>query len=164
MAISEEEEKKIREKIRKELEEKEREKNEAFQRAKLDEEEGNRKLKETEDKRADDLRRLEIAEEEKKRFYKGKGYIPLLDGSENTVWFSPEEYEAKKHRIKHRSGRKRTEENSDKESTHVEEEQIVSAKTLNPSLSKYILIAVIALFLVSFIFIVIIPFFTSSGK
>ncbi len=164
MAISDEEEKRIREKIRKELEEKEREKNEAFQRAKLDEEEGNKKLKETEDKRADDLRRLEIAEEEKKKFYKGKGYIPLIDGSGNTVWFSPEEYEAKKHRIKHRSSRKRTEENIDREFTDVEEEQVVSAKTSNSSLSKYIFIAVITLFFVSFVLVVIIPFFTSSGK
>ncbi|OGL38964.1 MAG: hypothetical protein A3C43_08980 [Candidatus Schekmanbacteria bacterium RIFCSPHIGHO2_02_FULL_38_11] len=164
MAISEEEEKTIREKTRKELEEKEREKLESFQRAKLSEEEEEKELKETENTRSDNIRRLEIAEEEKKKFFKEKGHIPLIDGSGNTIWFSPEEYETKKHRVKHRSARKRTEEYTHEEDTDVKEEQAVPAETSDLSFKKYLFITVIALFLVSFILIVVIPLFTSLGK
>ena len=100
MSISEEEEKSIREKIRKELEEKEREKLEAFERDRKVKEEEENESKDKDQKKRDDLRRLEIADEEKKKYYKGKGFIPVVDGSGNLIWLSPAEYELKKDRIK----------------------------------------------------------------
>src|SRR3990172_8408834 len=143
MVISEEEEKSIREKIRKELEIKEQERIEALKSAKQAEEEEQNRLRETEDEKGDYLKRLEITEDEKNKFYKEKGFIPVKDASGNLKWLSPEEYEKKKHKIKnHRSKRRKEEE----EIEDKEKSEIVVKNQISSSL-KNIYIAAIVIFL-----------------
>ncbi|RMF93985.1 MAG: hypothetical protein D6734_08855 [Candidatus Schekmanbacteria bacterium] len=104
MAISEEEEKRIRQKIREELENQERERLEALRKLQQFKEEHEKKENEIDEKKLDELRRIEIIEQEKQAFYKERGYIPVKDKAGNTKWMSREEYEQKKHkiRVKHR--------------------------------------------------------------
>ena len=155
MPITEEEEKSIREKVRKELEEKEREKLEAFERDRKANEEEDIELREKDQKRKDDLNRLEIAEDEKKKYYKEKGYIPVIDGSGNLVWFSPAEYESKKDRIKSRSSKKKREE--EEIASNKETEQILNSQSSKST--KYIFIGLVILFLIAILLTVIAQFF-----
>ena len=155
MPITEEEEKSIREKVRKELEEKEREKLEAFERDRKANEEEDIELREKDQKRKDDLNRLEIAEDEKKKYYKEKGYIPVFDGSGNLVWFSPAEYESKKDRIKSRSSKKKREE--EEIASNKETEQILNSQSSKST--KYIFIGLVILFLIAILLTVIAQFF-----
>ena len=156
MPITEEEEKSIREKVRKELEEKEREKLEAFERDRKANEEEDIELREKDQKRKDDLNRLEIAEDEKKKYYKEKGYIPVFDGSGNLVWFSPAEYESKKDRIKSRSSKKKREE-EEEIASNKETEQILNSQSSKST--KYIFIGLVILFLIAILLTVIAQFF-----
>jgi len=158
MPVSEEEEKSIRERVRKELEAKERERIEANEKAKRAKEEEEKKLQESEEQKRDDLRRLEIAEDEKKKFYKEKGFIPVWNSSGNLVWLSPEEYEAKKHRIK--SHPKRMQKGKQEDVVKTQEEVTeIPEKTGASKLTKYIFVTLVAFLLISILLVVIVQFF-----
>ena len=100
MAISEEEEKQIRKKLREELEIQEKQRIESLSKLQQFETENDDKQNEVDEKKLEELRRIEIIESEKRAFYKEKGYISVKDKAGNTKWISKEEYEEKKYKIR----------------------------------------------------------------
>lgn len=100
MAILEEEEKQIRKKLREELEIQEKKRLESLNTLRQFESEQSQNQNEVDEKKIEELRRIEIIESEKRAFYKEKGYISVKDKSGNTKWISKEEYEEKKYKIR----------------------------------------------------------------
>ena len=103
MPLTPEEEKRLREQIRKELEERERRARESKQK---EEEERQRRLEER--------LRLKIREEEEERFYTEKGYVKYINHRGGVEWITPEEARAREERRRkktpsrhHRSYRRR---------------------------------------------------------
>ncbi len=90
MALTPEEEKKLREEIRKKLEEKEKKLREAKTREEFERQ-----------KKLEERIRARIREEEEEKFYTEKGYVKYINRHGEVEWITPEEAE-------HRKSRKRT--------------------------------------------------------
>ena len=91
MPLTPEEEKRLREKIRKELEERERR-----IRQSQEEEEKERQ------RRMEERLRIQIREEEEERFYTERGYVKYINHRGGVEWLTPEEVEQRKQRRKSR--------------------------------------------------------------
>ncbi|MBI5376894.1 MAG: hypothetical protein HZA77_15790 [Candidatus Schekmanbacteria bacterium] len=141
MAISDKEEDEIRIRMREELERKEKERLEAIAHLKQVQQNDNSfNQSEVDAEKRDELRRIEIAEEEKRKFYKEKGYIPVKDRAGNLYWLTKEEYEEKKHRIKSKHS------SQNKTELEITEETIKkSSKYLFAGLLFFVLLAMIIL-------------------
>ncbi len=98
--ISKEEEEKIRQKIRAELEEEEKERLERLKHLNYLNEKEDQEEDKVDETKLLELKKIEIIENEKVAFYKEKGYIPVKTRSGKTKWISKEEYNEKKHKIR----------------------------------------------------------------
>ena len=97
MPLTPEEEKRLREQIRRELEERERRARESKQK---EEEERQRRLEER--------LRLKIREEEEERFYTEKGYVKYINHRGGVEWITPEEAKAREERRRKKPSRHRS--------------------------------------------------------